>query len=154
MTKYRKIWAIALLLFSSTLNGGCSSSQEQPKTEPDYNPRTLEIMESDVRIATELTLAEAMDKGHLDREPEMIHFEKPNYPNLALCAGIEGTAVVEVIIDISGKVTNADIVLSSVTPSMERSVLEASRKFLYLPGMRNDKPVECKVTHSIKFAIK
>jgi TonB family protein len=154
MIEYRELLVIALLLSSLTTNGGCSSSRVQSKTKPDYNPHILEIIESDVRIATELTVAEALDKGHLDREPKMIHFEKPNYPRLPLQVGIEGTAVVEVIVDINGKVTNADIVMSSVTPSMEKSVLEASRKFLYLPGIRNDKAVECKVMHYIIFVIK
>jgi len=68
-------------------------------------------------------------------------------------AGIEGTVVLEVLIGVDGKVEDAKIIQSEISPSMEKSLLDAAKKFVYRPGRRGSKSVRCKATHLIRFVL-
>jgi TonB family protein len=127
-----------------SLASGCASSKTLERS--GYRP-------CDIEIDRHYTKYEAIDKGRLYKAPKLVHYEKPEYPRLPKMAGIEGTVVIAVTIGTDGKVEDARIIASQVTSSMEKSVLNAAKKFTYRPGERRRKPVRCRGTHLIRFAL-
>jgi len=146
-TRHRFPISLVLLSFiplCMNLASGCASSKTVERS--GYRP-------SEIKIDRHYTKYEAIDKGRLHKAPKLVHYEKPEYPRLPKMAGIEGTLVIAVTIGTDGKVEDAKIIASQVTPSMERSVLTAAKKFTYHPGERRRKPVRCRGTHLIRFAL-
>jgi outer membrane biosynthesis protein TonB len=72
---------------------------------------------------------------------------------LAGQAGIDGTAVLELIVGIDGKVEKTEIIESRITPDIEKSLLNAAKELIYRLGKRRLKPVRCRVTHLFKFSL-
>jgi TonB family protein len=127
----------------------CSCKNKPESTTKSYSSyRPLEI-----KIEKEFTTYEAADGGKLDSKPEIIHYVKPEYPWLSRAAGIEGTALIEVIIDTDGKVKKAQILESDISPVMEQYLLRAVEYYTYRPAIRNNKPIICKATHLIRFTL-
>ena len=106
-----------------------------------------------IGIEKEYTKYEAIDKGRLNREPKILHYEMPSYPMPSRKAGIEGTAILEVLIGVDGKVENAKVIESEISPNMEKLLLDAAQKFVYRPGRRGSKSVRCKANHLISFKL-
>jgi protein TonB len=88
-----------------------------------------------------------------DKRPEAVHFVRPVYPELAREAGIEGTVAVRVVIDTEGKVVDATVVASDVTPAMERAALAAARKCTFIPAEQQGKPVKVAVIIPFEFRL-
>jgi len=80
-----------------------------------------------------------------DAPPRLLHFEAPRYPSLAREAGIEGTVRLRVWIDETGRVTNAIVIASEVTPSMDEAALEAARRCRFEPAKQRDVAVPAMV---------
>ena len=141
--------AVIILL---TVSSGCflCSCRDEPEANahPDNNYRPSEI-----EIDHKYTTYKAADGGTLDKNPWVYRYVKPEYPQLARAAGIEGTVTIEVTIDISGQVRDVRILESKITPSMEKNLMEAVRFYKYKPGTRNDKPIICIATHLVIFTL-
>ena len=149
------ILVLGTLLFSINILSGCASSSGKIEDNPYY----FDVPESDIShpsvigIVKEETCYEAYDQGRLDRNPKIRYYIKPSYPYLARAAGIEGAAVLEVIVDRNGNVENATILDSRITPSMEQALLDAAEKFTYQPGRRRHRAIKCWVRHLVVFAL-
>lgn len=89
-----------------------------------------------------------------DVPPKLIKWEKPVYPALARQAGIEGRIVVKVVIDKAGKVIEASVLSSDVTPSMEKSALQAARKCRFEPAKQGSMTVKATVAIPYDFRLK
>jgi protein TonB len=87
------------------------------------------------------------------RPPAPIRLVTPVYPKLAREAGIEGTVRVRVVIDTNGKVVDAVVVSSEVTPAMERAALEAARKCEFEPAKQRNIPVKVSVVIPFEFRL-
>ena len=94
-------------------------------------------------------------KGFLafDQPPEPVTIVKPNYPGLARQAGIEGTVIVKVTIDIEGKVIAAVVLSSDVTESMDREAVKAALRCTFKPAKQRDKPVRVDVVIPFQFRL-
>jgi protein TonB len=80
-----------------------------------------------------------------DREPVPVNLVRPRYPLLAREAGIEGRVDVMVLVDEKGRVANARVVNSDVTPAMERAALEAARQSVFEPALQGTRPVRARM---------
>jgi protein TonB len=88
-----------------------------------------------------------------DKPPEPIHFEVPAYPDLAREAGIEGVVQVRVVIDREGKVVDAAVLFSDVTPSMERAAVDAAFQCRFRPARQGNIPVRVSVVIPFEFRL-
>jgi protein TonB len=75
----------------------------------------------------------------------------PRYPADASAAGIRGAVVAEVIIDVSGNVTEARIVQS--IPLLDEAALQAVHNWHYAPTVVNGQPVPVKMNVTVNFTL-
>ncbi|HXH92725.1 MAG TPA: TonB family protein [Thermoanaerobaculia bacterium] len=67
------------------------------------------------------------------KAPVVIHRVSPLYPRLALSAHMNGTVVVECIIDKTGRIRDARVLTSS-SPMFNQSAIEAVEQWQFAPG--------------------
>ncbi len=78
---------------------------------------------------------------------------KPEYPTLARQAGIEGTVLVKVVVSREGKVLEAQVVKSNVTPSMDQAAILAAKKCRFEPAKNGNLPVPSTVVIPFDFRL-
>ncbi|MCK4539319.1 MAG: energy transducer TonB [Candidatus Krumholzibacteria bacterium] len=88
-----------------------------------------------------------------DEPPVLVKYVPPKYPSLAQSAGIEGTVLIRVLIGVDGKVKQASVIQSDVTPAMEKSALAAARKFIFRPARQRTVPVRASMAVPIRFKL-
>lgn len=88
-----------------------------------------------------------------DHRPVPIDLKVPSYPELAREAGIEGKVWVLILIDEYGKVLDARIRRSEVTPAMEREALRAARLSLFEPALQGVRPVRARIVIPFEFRL-
>ena len=145
-----------VILFITNVVSGCASSSKKVGDEPFYKETPQEqkwSTPSVIGIVKDSTTYEAFDGGPLHREPKIKYYMKPDYPILARQACIEGDAILEVVIGKTGKVEDAKIIEEKITPSMEKSLLEAAYQFKYRPGRRRNQSIKCVGRHLIRFTL-
>jgi len=79
---------------------------------------------------------------------------KPVYPSLPLQAGIEGTTVVKMLVDIDGSVIDVKILKSSGNQMLDQEAVKAASQSIFTPAKQRDKFVRVWVSRPIKFQIK
>jgi protein TonB len=89
-----------------------------------------------------------------DEPPILLHYEVPKYPDLAREAGIEGTVAVKVLVTEEGKVIDAVVLSSDVTPAMERAAVEAAKKCRFKPAKQRTVPVKAHVMIPFQFQLR
>lgn len=76
------------------------------------------------------------------RAPLLTRDYYASYPMAALRAGIEGRAVVRVLIDPTGKPANVRIVVTSGNADIDAAALESARKSMFRPARCDDTPCQ------------
>ncbi len=85
------------------------------------------------------------------RPPRKVVDVKPEYPDEAKTAGIEGIVILEVVIGEDGTVIEADVVLS--IPELDQAAIDAVRQWAWEPTLLNGEPVEVKMRVTINFTL-
>ncbi len=78
------------------------------------------------------------DKGAyvaVDKNPELIKFVTPVYPDIAKKAGIGGKVFVQMLIDVDGHVIRADVARSSGNVSLDDAAVEAAKQCIFTPAI-------------------
>ncbi len=88
----------------------------------------------------------------VSEKPVMLQQAKPDYPDLARKAQIEGIVVVTVTIGKTGLVENA-VIFKSI-PMLDESALEAAKKCKFKPAKQRDKFVKVKMNVPFNFKLK
>ena len=96
--------------------------------------------------------AKIFDISQLDRRPEGLFQQKPNYPISMKQQGIQGTVVVEAIIDSHGNVDNP-VIYSSPNPDFNDPALQAVSKWKFRPGRKDGRAVNTRVRIPIVFSL-
>jgi protein TonB len=101
-------------------------------------------------------LPPAMDGGFVafDTPPERLLEVKPEYPELGVEAHSQGTVLVQVTIDETGKVIDAVVLQSEVISALEEACLKAARATPFRPAKQRDVPVRSRVVLPFRFALK
>lgn len=73
--------------------------------------------------------------------PSIIQWAKPQYPEIARRAQIEGTVIVKVLVGPDGSVKDAQI-LQGVNPMLNKAAIAAARKCKFRPGKQRNIPVK------------
>lgn len=88
----------------------------------------------------------------VDKAPELISQIKPDYPQLAKLAGIQGTVYLKLLIDEKGNVAKAKIE-QGVKDMLDEAALAAAKKAKFSPALLKDKPVKVWVILPIAFKL-
>jgi periplasmic protein TonB len=76
---------------------------------------------------------------------------RPVYPDIARLARIEGTVVMEAVLDPSGHVTQIRVIRS--IPLLDQAAIDAVRQWRYTPSVYNGRPVSVLMTITIRFTL-
>ena len=98
---------------------------------------------------------QAFNEAVVDEKPSLVSPPQLDYPDLLRQAGIEGTVLIEVIIDTTGHAEPASLrVAQSSNRAFELSAREAVLKSLYRPGRVRGQAVRVLVQVPINFNIR
>ena len=86
-----------------------------------------------------------------DELPVPVTMPKPEYPDIAREAGIEGLVVVEAVVGKDGHVLRTVIVRS--VPLLDQAALDAARRWVFKPALTNGHPVAVRVMLPFKFSL-
>lgn len=86
-----------------------------------------------------------------DRGPRALRVTKPSYPQDAFIKKVEGTVMIEIIIDTTGQVVRARIVHS--VPLLDRAALDCVREWLFQPALKQGRPVATVAMAPVTFRI-
>jgi protein TonB len=86
-----------------------------------------------------------------DRPPKPIRSPKPAYPGAAFKARIEGTVLVEVLIDSQGRVARSRVIQS--VPGLDEAALATVRQWLFQPALKDGEPVSVLAHMPVAFRI-
>jgi periplasmic protein TonB len=95
---------------------------------------------------------EVIDPRFLDHEPRARVQPAPDYPYDARRAGLDGTVVVEFLVDEAGNVY-APVVRSATATVFVDAALRAVRKWKFEPGKKNGRPVRFRMMVPIEFRV-
>jgi len=84
--------------------------------------------------------------------PRALQPIQPRYTEPARRAGVQGTVIVEAIIDEKGHATNVRVV-RGLPMGLDRSAVEAIQQVTFLPAMRNGRPVKVYFNLTVNFTI-
>jgi len=111
----------------------------------------LANLTTDVRVDP----GQAFNEAAVDEKPSMVSPLQPEYPDLLRQAGIEGSVLIEVIIDTTGHAEPASMrVVNSTNKAFEITAREAVLKSLYRPGRVRGQAVRVLVQVPINFNIR
>jgi len=77
----------------------------------------------------------------------------PLYPRSARRSGLEGMVKVSAMVDVSGAVTSAEVLASSGHELLDQAALDAVRRAVFAPALREGKPVPCRIVIPIRFQL-
>ena len=83
--------------------------------------------------------------------PRKIADARPLYPEIALRARVEGTVVLEAVLDPAGRVTQLRVIRS--VPTLDQAALDAVRQWRYTPSIYGGQPVSVLMTITIRFTL-
>ncbi len=99
-------------------------------------------------------LTQTFLEAAVDEPPERLSGPNPRYPEMLRQAGIEGSVILEFVIDTTGRVEETSInILSSSNRAFEGPARDVIRRSVYRPGRVRGVPVRVLVQQSISFNI-
>jgi protein TonB len=104
---------------------------------------------SRIRCSRRSTPREFTVQAH--RASHLIAFAEPEYPVTAKTRGIEGTVVLDAVIDRDGAITEVSV--RTGHPLLAESALETVRHWRYRPTTVNGIPVEVQTDMEVKFTL-
>ncbi len=119
--------------------------EEETVEETDYDP--FEPPEAPPRTESNEQFVA------FDEPPKAIRLPQPTYPDIARQSGAEGTVVVQVTIDETGRVVNAVVVQSDAIQSLQDAALKAAKSALFKPAKQRDVPVKSRIVLPYKFTL-
>jgi protein TonB len=90
-------------------------------------------------------------KELMDSSPRVLVQTKPLYPDAAYRQKLEGTVLVEFLVNEQGRVSHAEI--RGSLPGLDEAALACVRNWQFEPAKRNGKPVACLAQAPVTFRI-
>lgn len=76
---------------------------------------------------------------------------RPVYPEIARIARVEGTIIMEAVLDTSGRITQLRVLKS--VPMLDQAALDAVRQWRYSPSLYGGHPVSVLMTITVRFTL-
>ena len=89
----------------------------------------------------------------VEKPPQIVRRAMPEYPEMAVRAGLEGVVWVKILVDKEGKPLKAVVIKSSAEIFNDQAVA-AAMKFLFTPAVMNQGPVKVWVSIPFRFQLK
>ena len=89
--------------------------------------------------------------GELVQPPQKIADARPRYPEIARAAHVQGTVMLEAVLDTNGRVSQVRVVKS--VPLLDQAALDAVRQWQYTPSTLHGVPVEVLMTITVTFTL-
>lgn len=87
--------------------------------------------------------------------PRVMKDVKPKYTDEARAAGIQGTVVLDVVVQEDGNVGEVKVAKSlDTTYGLDDQAVNAMKQWLFSPGTKDDKPVAVRVEIEMTFRLK
>jgi protein TonB len=86
-----------------------------------------------------------------DQLPRLLQRVRPDYPHQAFVDKIEGTVVLEIVIDSTGRVAHTRLVVS--IPALDAAAIDAVRRWVFAPAIKDGRPVATVATAPVRFQI-
>ena len=86
-------------------------------------------------------------------KPQPVSVPAPNYPEIVRSAGIEGSAVVEALLDFDGSVMDVRVIKSAGNQMLDAAASDAARKARFTPAKQRDKPVRVWISIPYRFIL-
>jgi protein TonB len=83
--------------------------------------------------------------------PRKIGDVRPVYPEIARAARLEGTVIMEAVLDTTGRVTQLRVIQSA--PMFDQAALDAVRQWRYTPSLYGGRPVSVLMTITVRFTL-
>ena len=112
---------------------------------------TVAAMTFSLAVATAAAQTTPVRVGGDVKEPTKIKHVAPIYPQLAVNAKIEGSVILELLIDKTGAVAGVKVLRT--IPLLEQVAVDAVRQWKYEPTKLNDEPVEILLIVSVVFRV-
>jgi protein TonB len=96
----------------------------------------------------------AYDQDHVDQRPSISRRVEPEYPTRARRMNIEGTVMVELVVDTAGLPKACDIRSAEPSGYFEEAALNAAQKMRFIPGKIDGAPVNTLVLLPFVFQIR
>jgi protein TonB len=87
----------------------------------------------------------------LPQPPRKIVDARPDYPAIARTAHVEGTVILEAVLDPAGRVTNVRVLQS--VPLLDQAAIAAVRLWRYTPTVYNGHSVSVLMTVTVRFQL-
>ena len=84
--------------------------------------------------------------------PKILEEIRPDYPIDAKKEGVQGSVILEILIDAKGTVRSAKVV-KSLDPRLDQAAINAIQKFKFRPAMMEDSAVAVKIKYAINFVL-
>ncbi len=112
-----------------------SASPEAPTIDPntDFHELTPDVTVTSLPAEVPFIIVE--------HKPRLVRVARPEYPEMARAAGIEGKAVVSMLVDTLGNVAKAEVYVTSGNTSLDQAAVNAAYKCGFVPGYQRDRPV-------------
>ena len=127
-------------------------------SEDENIPDTVTIGTTELNVDTFIPPPpideEVVDFFALEAPPKPVKQVKPDYPDLARKAQIEGVVLVQVVIGTDGKVEQAKVVQARPEGFFEKAALAAARQWEFTPAKQRDKPVKVRYQIPLRFELK
>ncbi len=88
-----------------------------------------------------------------DKSPEIVKGVHPVYPDTARKAGLEGIVWVKIWVDNKGQ-TKKVLVTESSDPIFNQPAIDAARQFVFVPAIKEGKPVDVWMAIPFNFRLK
>jgi len=89
----------------------------------------------------------------VEKKPQPLYSPKPEYPERARVAEMEGQAIVEALVDIDGKVIDVRLVKKSGFKELDQAAMNAARCWTFSPAEQRGKPVRVWVNIPFNFRL-
>ena len=84
--------------------------------------------------------------------PQFIQRSVPKYPRMAQRLGVEGSVLLRLAIDASGKLTGVEV-LNGAGNGFDEEAVQAVKRSTYAPAVQNCRPVRCLALLKIRFQL-
>jgi len=137
----------------------CAASVSERTKAPDGNvvgrqPKPKEPLHPVPEHQAGTGWVSAVPFEEVEVKPRLLNLPVPEYPDMARTAGIEGQAIVEALIDVSGSVADARILKSSGNMSLDKAGLEAALRAKFIPGQQGGRRVPVRLTIPFRFTLR
>ncbi len=127
-------------------------------SEDEDIPDTVTIGTTDLNLDTFIppppVEEDVVDFFALESPPKPVKEVRPDYPQLAEKAQVEGVVLVQVVIGLNGKVEHAEVIQAKPEGFFEEAALAAARKWEFTPAKQRDKPVRVRYQIPLRFELK